>query len=873
MSTPRPAAPTLEHHAPGRLGIGESTPRISWIIPSADASYRQRAARVKITFTAPDGSQETSKHELPGADQVLVPWPARPLRSRERADVQVQVRDGEWGPWSPTGTAEAGLLDRADWVARLVGPAWEDEGGRLRRPGRLRGRFTLPENIRSARLYLSGHGLVEAEINGRRAGDEELTPGWTSYHHRLRYATFDVTESLQAGENAIGLWLGDGWWRGHLGFGGGTQDVYGDRLAALAQLEVTTEDGSTVTVRTDGSWRASYGPILHSGLYEGERFDARLHDADWSHPSFDDSDWSAVQVDDLPDAALVAPQGPPVRCVDELHPVGIEDRGEGRWVLDFGQNHSGRLRIRARGPEGSVVRLRHAEVLVNGELATEPLREANATDELILNGSEIEWEPRFTIHGYRYAEVSGWHGTLAPANVVSRVIHTDMRRRGWFDSSETLLNRLHENVVWSLRSNFVDIPTDCPQRDERLGWTGDLQVFAPTATFLYDTAGMLSSWLRDLAVEQAEADWVPPWVPYFPLKPFSELPQDPYAVWSDVAVLTPDVLYQRTGDVEVLRRQYVSARSYLEHVERAAGSDRICRDSEQLGDWLDPNAPPENPFEATTDKYLVATAYFSHSSRRLAAIAETLGEHEDAARFHSLADEVAAAYAREFLPGGRPKDDTQTAYALTTVFELWPDEETRRAGTARLAELVRESEGRISTGFAGTPAVADALSLSGHLAEAYQLLQCTECPSWLYTVKAGGTTIWERWDSQRPDGTLNASSMTSFNHYALGSVADWLHRVVAGLAPLEPGYRRIRFQPRPGGTLDRAAAEHDTPYGAAGIEWTRSGDSLEVTVTVPVGSQGEVVLPDGGTLSVAHGTHRFTCAIDTSQQNVTAVAR
>ncbi|MDA2809362.1 glycoside hydrolase family 78 protein [Nocardiopsis sp. RSe5-2] len=856
---PRPSAPSFEHHAPGRLGTGEPAPRVSWTVPAADPDYRQRAARLEVVLTSPDGTEEVTTHELGGAEQVLVPWPARPLRSRERASVRVRVRDRDWGPWSEPGRIEAGLLDPADWRAELIGPAWEEEAAALRRPARLRREFTLPVGVVRARLYLTGHGLAEAEVNGRRAGDEELTPGWTSYRHRLRYAAFDVTEHVRPGRNAIGIWLGDGWWRGRLGFGGGTLDVYGDRLAALAQLEAVTADGGVVTVATDGSWTAGYGPILSSGLYDGERFDARLHDPDWSRPGHDGGSWSPVRVEGPPGVPLVAPQGPPVRCVEELRPVGIVDKGEGRFIIDFGQNHSGRLRVRARGPRGAVVRMRHAEILVDGEPATGPLREARATDELVLSGEPIEWEPRFTVHGYRYAEVSGWEGGLGPDDVVSRVLHTDMRRTGWFECSDGLVNRLHENVVWSLRSNFVDIPTDCPQRDERLGWTGDIQVFAPTAAFLYDTAGMLSSWLRDLAAEQAEQDWVPPWVPYFPLEPFRSMPKDPYAVWSDAAVLTPDVLHERTGDRGVLHAQYDSARAHLEHVARAAGGDRICRGTEQLGDWLDPNAPPENPFEATTDKYLVATAYFAHTARRTAAIADAVGEHADAARYRALGDEVAAAYAREFLPDGRPKDDTQTAYALTTVFGLWPDDGARRAGTARLAELVREAGGRISTGFAGTPAVADALSMGGHTEEAYLLLQCTECPSWLYTVLAGGTTVWERWDSLRPDGALNTSSMTSFNHYALGSVADWLHRVVAGIAPAGPGYRRIRFRPEPGGSLTWAEAHHDTPYGRASAAWRLSGGELETTVTVPVGAEGDVVLPDGTSRRVRHGTHRFTC--------------
>ena len=866
---PVASAPTFEHHAPGRLGTGESTPRLSWQVAEAPSSYRQHAVRLEVTVTAPDGTLRTSTHDVRGDAQVLVPWPAAPLASGEEASVRVQLFDGQaWGAWSPPGRVEAGLLDPADWRGAFIGPpdgvaeaAATGDG-----PGRLRAEFDLPVPVRRARLRLSAHGLAEAEVNGHRAGDEELTPGWTSYRHRLRYATFDVTDHLVVGRNAIGVWLGDGWWRGRLGFGEGVTAFYGDSLAALVQLEVTGVDGSRHVIASDGTWKAGPGPIRSSSLYDGEHFDARLHDLAWSRPGFDDTAWAPVRIHPTPTHHLVAPTGPPVRCTQELEPVEVVDKGEGRWLLDFGQNHSGRLRVRVDGPPGQEVRLRHAEVLVDGELCTAPLRSAQATDVLVLPGGPIEWEPRFTVHGYRYAEVSGWVGDLRPVDVVSRVLHTDLPRTGWFRSSDPLVERLHENVVWGARSNFVDVPTDCPQRDERLGWTGDLQVFAPTAAFLFDVTGMLGSWLQDLAAEQRELDWVPPYVPYLPLAPFTNLPRDPMAVWGDVAVLTPDVLHTATGDQELLRRQLASAVQWMEHVERAAGPQRICHDSEQLGDWLDPAAPPENPFEATTDRYLVATAYYAHSATRLATMATVLGEQALAERYAQLAAEVRHAFAdRYLLPGGRCSSDSQTAYALTTVFDLWPDAQSRTEGTARLAELVREADGRIATGFAGTPLVCDALTIGGHLAEAYRLLRATECPSWLYTVLQGATTIWERWDSLKPDGSVNDPTMTSFNHYALGAVADWLHRVVAGLAPAAPGWRRIRFAPRPGGGLASAGATHLTPYGETAIDWHLHDGQLEVRLIVPVGTTAVLELPGAEPRELSHGRHQFATRLSAGE--------
>ena len=477
---------------------------------------------------------------------------------------------------------------------------------------------------------------------------------------------------------------------------------------------------------------------------------------------------------------------------------------------------------------------------------------------LVLDGGPVDWEPRFTIHGYRYAEVSGWPGSLSPGDVVSRVYHSDMQRRGWFRSSDAAIERLHENVVWSLKSNFVDLPTDCPQRDERLGWTGDIQVFTPTAAFLYDVSGLLGSWLRDLAVEQAELGTVPVYVPYLPLGDWDNMVDGPMAVWGDAAVLTPDVLHQRTGDEGILHRQYESAKAWIDEVERATGPTRIVDNSLQLGDWLDPAAPPENPLHAMTEASLVATAYYAYSARRLAAIAELLAETEDATKYGALADDVAAAFAgRYFSPEGRAASDTQTAYSLISAFGLYPDAESRRAGDARLAELVRESGGRIATGFAGTPVVSDALTRAGNLDEAYLQLQQDACPSWLYPVVMGATTVWERWDSMLPDGTVNPGDMTSFNHYALGAVADWLHRVVAGIEPAAPGYRRIRFAPRPGGTLTSAGATHLTPYGEASIDWKLDGGRLRTAVTVPVGTTARVELPGEPSVDVGPGTHLF----------------
>jgi len=851
----QPAPVTFEHLLDG-LGTGVPEPRLSWTLPAGTGT--QVAYEMETTRDA--ATDRTGR--IDNSRQILVPWPGRPLVSRERAVVRVRVWTGDSpaapSAWSEPAAVEAGLLQPSDWQARPVGPDWPEDPDSDRRPARVRKDFTLTRPVTRARLYITAHGLYEAEINGRRIGDDALSPGWTVYGERLRYYTYDVTDHLTEGANTLGAWLGDGWYRGRIGFDGGHRNLYGSDQSLIAQLEVTHDDGTTTVVASDPTWQAATGPILFSGLYEGETFDARLHDPAWSTPGGGTgATWTPVAVGERDPRTLIAPTGAAVRCTEEIRPVTVTPKPDGRLLLDFGQNLVGRLRITVDGPAGTTVTLRHAEVLQDGELATRPLRAATATDTLILPGGPLTWEPRFTVHGFRHAEITGWPGGPAEDAVVARVHHTDMRRTGWFECSDPLVNRLHENVVWSMRGNFVDIPTDCPQRDERLGWTGDIQVFAPTASFLYDCAGMLDSWLSDVAVEQLPDGTVPWYVPVIPGGP-QWTPIRPGAAWGDVATLTPWVLYQRFGDLELLRRHFPTGRAWVDLMARLAGPDRLWDTGYQLGDWLDPIAPPDDPAAARTDRYLVATGYFAWSARHLADAAQELGYADLADDYGRLAEEVADAFRRRHvLPDGRMTSDSPTAYSLALVFGLLDDPRQRRTAADRLARLVLDDDARIATGFVGTPLICDALTDGGHLDVAYRLLTQTECPSWLYPVTMGATTIWERWDSLRPDGTLNPGGMTSFNHYALGAVADWLHRVVGGLAPASPGYRTIRFRPRPGGGITWATARHETPYGTASIAWEQTPTGMTADVVVPEGCEGVVHLPGCAPVTVGAGRHRL----------------
>ncbi|GHO64113.1 alpha-L-rhamnosidase [Ktedonobacter sp. SOSP1-52] len=778
--------------------------------------------------------------------------------------MRVWGNDGCVSDWSEPALVEAGLLQAEDWSAQCIRPAWDEDPSIDQPAPLLRRAFTVRPGLASARLYITALGVYEAEMNGVPVGDHVLAPGWTSYHHRLRYQTFDVTELVREGANAIGATLGDGWFRGRLGYSGGRRNIYGEHVALLAQLELRYADGSMERVETDKSWHAARGSILSSSLYDGETYDARLARPGWSQAGYDASDWAGVTVVAWDKATLYAPDGPPVRRIEERPPVAIFLSPSGRTLVDFGQNLVGRLRIRVQGRAGTTITLRHAEVLEHGELGTRPLRLAKATDRYTLCGEGVEtWEPRFTFHGFRYAEVEGWPGELCTEDLCAIVCHSDMERTGWFECSEPLLNQLHENVLWSMRGNFLDIPTDCPQRDERLGWTGDLQVFAPTATFLYHCAGFLQSWLADLAADQRDVDGVVPFVVPDILHHDAGGSAGGAAVWSDAAVIVPWVLYQRFGDTGILARQFESMRSWVDVMAERAGPGRLWNTGFQFGDWLDPTAPPDRPEAAPTDKYLIATASFAYSAELLSRAAGVLGRQDEARHYSELANEVRRAFVAEYVTAnGRIVSDTPTAYTLALAFGLLSEEKQRASAGKQLVGLVRDSGYHISTGFVGTPLICDALCSVGAYDAAYRLLLQRECPSWLYPVTMGATTIWERWDSLLPDGTINPGEMTSFNHYALGAIGDWLHRVLGGLASASPGYRRISIAPRPGGGLSRATVRHQTPYGLASVAWRIANRQMSLEVVVPPNTTAVVTLPgsDEASLEVGSGTHRWVYA-------------
>lgn len=847
-------------HLSDALGIDVRRPRLSWRLdgaaPGAPAPAEQLAYEVEVVR---DGGATSSTRIVSGAHH-LVAWPERALDARERVRVRVrtEMSDGVVSPWSSPLAIEVGL-GRDDWRGDFVSPSVQAPATGHRPAHWMRAPFAVPLTAVRVRAYVAVHGVYELELNGSRTDDVELAPGWSSFGHRLRYQTYDLDQLALVGENVLGIWLADGWYRGRLGFNGGLWDVYGSDVAALVQLEVGYEDGRIEQIPL--AWRTAPSPITATGLYEGETYDARLELDRWSQPGFDDAAWSAPAV--LPRTLftheLESPTGPPVRVIESLRPVVTEVRDGGRLRLDFGQNISGKVRFTASAAAGHVLRLHHAEVLADDELCVRPLRTATSVDSYVFSGHGKEtFTPRFTIHGFRYVEIENWPQGQDPGEVEALVVHSDMRRTGWFESSHKLLDRFHENVVWSMRDNFVDLPTDCPQRDERLGWTGDIQVFAPAATFLYDSTGVILTWLRDLMVEQREHGSVRNFHPWLECG----FPAEPAAGWGDAAVLVPWTLYQRTGDLKILGDHVESMAAWVDQVEALTDGTGLWDRGFQLGDWLDPAAAPERPGDSATDAYLVATAYHARTAGVLAQTCDVLGDEERGSRYRAVEDRARLAFRSHFVtPAGRVVSDTVAALSLAICFDLLDGQEQLDVAGRRLAERVREGDHLIRTGFIGTPLVCDALVRTGSTDTAYHLLLQTRCPSWLYPVTMGATTVWERWDSMLPDGTINPGEMTSFNHYALGAVVDFMHRTVAGLTPTAPGYSEVLLAPRPGGGLTHASASHLSPHGLITSSWRREGATFVLEVEVPPGVRATVQLPGQATgIDVPSGRSEHRCA-------------
>lgn len=716
-----------------------------------------------------------------------------------------------------------------NWQAKWIQAGFKEDSAS--RPAHyFRKSFTLNRKVKQAKIYITCHGLYEATLNGKRIGRAYLTPGWTEYKKRLQYQEYDVTSQLQPGNNTLNVVLGDGWYRGNFGFGG-HRNYYGKELALLCQLELTYSNGKKEIIGSDGSWQSTNGPIRYAEINNGETIDARM-------PV---KNWTVVHTANYGFNGLIPTEAEPITKHETFKPVKIFTTPKGEKVIDFGQNLVGWVMMKVSGPAGTKITIRHAEVLdKEGNFYTENLRGAKATSTYILNGNgEENFEPHFTYYGFRFIAVDGYPGDLKPDDFTAVALYADMAPTGTFECSNPLLNQLQHNIQWGQKGNFLDVPTDCPQRDERLGWTGDAQVFSRTAAFNFNVHRFFSKWMKDVALDQRPDGAATNVVP-------DVLNGAGGATgWADVTTIIPWNMYLVYGDKSFLERQYPSMKAWVDYMTHNSVND-LWNKGRHFGDWLSYRSPNDDGSDAITDKYEIAQCFYAHSTQLLINAAKVLGKTDDARQYEELLKKIKDAYNHEYVTAsGRLMSNTQTAYVLALQFDMLP-EATRPVAAKYLADNIQMYNNHLTTGFLGTPYLCYVLSRFGYDDLAYKLLLQDTYPSWLYPVKKGATTIWERWDGIKPDGNFQASSMNSFNHYAYGAIGDWMYRIMAGIDtdPDYPGYKKIIIKPHPGGKLTYCKASLKTQYGIISINWHIEDNKFKMDVVVPKNTTAAVFVPD-----------------------------
>lgn len=831
------------------ISIDALTPRFSWQLSAPEKrGVMQTAYEIKVNLS--EGLKKSGKviwnSGKTASDQsAYIPYRGEELLSGQKYSWQVRVWDnsGKASAWSLPATFKMGLLSPADWKAKWITPGFKEDSA-MRPSPLFRKQFSLAKKVFSATAYITSHGLYEAQINGHRVGDAYLTPGWTSYNKRLQYQAYDVTPLLQPGENAVGAELGNGWYRGFFGYDP-KPNLYGKDIALLFQLDVVYTDGTKETIISDDSWKSSTGPVRFAEIYFGATIDDRLQQKDWSTTNFDAKTWYGVTVKDFPKDKLVATVNEPVKKHETFKPVRIFTTPKGEKVIDFGQNLVGWVQLKVTGSEGDKITVSHAEVIDKaGNFYTDNLRTARSQDVYILRGGNEEtFEPQFTWQGFRYIKVEGYPGDLKPENFTAIALYSDMAPMGNFSCSNTLINQLQHNIQWGQKGNFLDVPTDCPQRDERLGWTGDAQVFSRTASFNMNVHNFFEKWLKDVAADQYTSGSVPFVIPNVLREGNGETGGS--TGWADVATIIPWNMYLAYGDKKILEDQYSSMKAWVNYMKNQSRND-LWNTGPHFGDWLFYSVNDDTDgSSAITNKYLIAQCFFAHSTQLLINAARVLGKTEDEASYTALLAKIKSAYINEYVtPNGLISSDTQTAYVLALEFDMLP-ENLRQQAADRLVRNIRRYDMHLTTGFLGTPYLCHVLSRFSYANIAYRLLLQDTYPSWLYPVKMGATTIWERWDGIRPDGSFETPTMNSYNHYAYGAIGDWMYRVVAGIDTKEdgPGYKHIIIKPTIGGNLQNASADYETNYGKVSSHWKIDNGNILLDVEIPANTTATVYIP------------------------------
>lgn len=889
------------------LGIRGAELRFSWKLRSQIRDTLQVGYRIRLME---ENQLVWNSGNVTSPQSVHVPYTGPALHSRGQYhwSVTVWTGDGQLAV-SPEASFEVALFPE-DWEAAWIEPRLPPINPeppessfqslmkaviprkdvppetKLQPCSFLRREFMLTKPIQKARLYMTAHGIYRFEINGKQPDDRLMAPEWTSYHKNLLFQTYDVTDCLRQGTNVLGAVIADGWWGGRIHFTG-LSCSYGDRHGLLAQLEVTYVDGSQARIVSDDQFCCTTGPYRYADIFIGECYDAALEIPGWSEPGLDTGSWKQVDVKPVDPSVLRAQEVPPVRIVQELTPKAILYSPKGETILDAGQVLAGKLRMRVKAPRGTKITLQHSELL---DTKGNYLHNIIGTDKQQLDtyickgeGEEV-FEPQFTFHGFRYVRITGYPGTPRPEDFTVLVMATDQQKIGTFSCSDQRLNQLQHNIFWSQLTNFLSIPTDCPQR-ERDGWTGDIGVFGATALFNQDCAPFLRKWLEDLTYEQFPSGAVPDVIPFDRFREYGSMSKsDASSGWGDAAVIVPWTMYWRTGDRSILERQYDSMKKWIEFEirEAAAANPPKLEKSKQFkndpelrkysrylwntgwhyGDWLIPsksgNGTLGGMIGAAKTKEIMATGYFANTANLMSQIAHVLGKEEDAKEYKALHRNICHAFVlRHLQKDGGIQPEFQGVYVMALAFGLVP-EKNRKACLERLIRMIQKNNGCMDTGFLSVGLIMDALTDNGRIDEAYKLLYQDRCPSWLYEVKNGATTMWEAWNAVKPDGSLRNCS---FNHYAFGCVGDWMYRTIVGINPEEPGYRKIRIQPRPDSSLQYAEASVEVPYGTLRSSWKKRNGRFLLEVDIPCNSKASVIMPDGSSHQVGSGHYQYECAI------------